>query len=621
VPRSENDNVKTDETMLLFMDDDIDPITQYKKKRNQYQSTGGLDLEVIESFALQNARDHNGTASTGSVMGSTVQYYKKKNVNIKPGEISINVKRIVSDLNEIPYEFQKQYLDEIGFKTLEKRERRTGLPELENVEKGQIVMRFAPGPSGPLHLGHTRAAILNDEFCKRYDGKFILRLEDTNPEKIDPEAYRMIPEDLDWLGIKVDKTYVQSDRFEEYYQVARELITKGAAYVCTIDTEIWKKGAAYVCTIDTEIWKELKYAGKPCEERDLDVNIHLDKWEKMLDGTFAEGEAFLVIKTDLEHKNPAVRDFVGMRIRDAPHPRTNDRYRAYPLYNLSVAIDDHLMGCTHILRGKDHLNNTFRQEYIYRHLGWNEPKFIHYGLVSIPDTILKTSLIKEKIAEGKYSGWGDVRLGTVKALKARGFDPKALRDYWIDVGMKSAEIQFSWDNFYSMNRSLIDPLTKRYFFVPEPKMISFVHDCTLNARVPVHPEVPEMGTRSYEVKPQNGSIRLMVPSEDLLESQVGGLMRLKDLCNIRISNIGSGQAEFAGHDIDEIRRTKGRIVQWVQEDGVRMDLVMPDGAVVRGIAEKNIIEAAEKGENVQFERVGYFRTLIDGGIKANFMHP
>lgn len=562
-----------------------------------------MDEEVL-ALALQNAIEHGGKANMGPVIGKAMALFPELKDNAR--ETSTLVKKILEEVNSMDLDQQKRRLNEIGGpKELKKRERRTGLADLEDAEMGRVVMRFAPGPSGPLHLGHTRAAILNDEFCKRYNGEFILRLEDTNPEKIDQDAYRMIPEDLDWLGVKVDTTYIQSDRFTEYYKVTRELI---------------EKGAAYVCTIDTEIWKELKYAGKPCEERDLEVEVQLDKWDKMLDGTFPEGDASLVIKTDLNHRNPAVRDFVGMRIRNAPHPRTGDRYRVYPLYNLSVAIDDHLMGCTHILRGKDHLNNTFRQEYIYRHLGWNEPEFIHYGLVSIPDTILKTSLIKEKIGEGEYSGWGDVRLGTVRALKARGFDPKALRDYWTDVGMKSAEIRFSWENFYSMNRSLIDPLTKRYFFVPDPKMISFDHDSTLNAKVPVHPEVPEMGTRTYEVKPQDGSIRLMVPSEDLLRSQRGGLMRLKDLCNIRLSNVGSGQVEFAGHDIDEIRGAKGRIVQWVEEDGVRMDLIMPDGAVVRGIAEKNIIEAAEKGENVQFERVGYFRTFIEDGLKANFMH-
>ena len=561
--------------------------------------------EEILVLALQNAVEHDGKANMGPIIGKAMALYPE--LKDDPKRTSSLVKRILGEVNSMGVDQQRKRLEELGGpKELKKRERRTGLPELEGAEDGQVVMRFAPGPSGPLHLGHTRAAILNDEFCKRYDGKFILRLEDTNPEKIDPEAYKMIPEDLEWLGIDVTETYVQSDRFDLYFDAARELL---------------EKGAAYICTMDTEEWKELKYAGKPCEERDLDGGIQLDKWEKMHDGTFSEGEAFLVVKTDLEHRNPAVRDFVGMRIRDVPHPKTGDRYRVFPLYNLSVAIDDHLMGCTHILRGKDHLNNTYRQEYVYRHLGWKEPVFIHYGLVSIPDTILKTSLIKERIEAGDYRGWGDVRLGTVRALAARGFDPAALRSYWVDVGMKSAEIQFSWDNFYSTNRSMIDKTTRRFFFVPSPAELHFHHDGVLTADLLNHPENPEMGSREFKIEPVDGIHRFLVPSEDLADIEKGAVIRLKDLCNVGILDPVSGEAEFAGTDISAVNIQKGRIIQWVQPGGVPMSLIMPDGKVIEGVAERSVRDAASRGENVQFERVGYFRTYMEDGLKANFMHP
>jgi glutamyl-tRNA synthetase len=559
----------------------------------------------ILAFALQNALEHEGKANFGSVMGKAMALFP--DLRNDPKNTSKMVKKIVGEVNSLGLKQQKDRLEKIGGPIeLQKRERKTGLPELKEAENGKVVMRFAPGPSGPLHLGHTRAAILNDEFCKKYDGEFILRLEDTNPEKIDPEAYNMIPEDLNWLGIKVDTTYTQSDRFDEYYNIAKTLM---------------ENGSAYVCTMDTELWKELKYAGKPCEERDLGKDIQLEKWEKMLNGTFLEGEASLVIKTDLYHKNPAVRDFVGMRIRDHPHPRTGDRYRVYPLYNLSVVIDDHLMGCSHILRGKDHLNNTVRQRYIYEHLGWNEPLFIHYGLVSIPNTILKTSIIKERIITGEYSGWDDIRLGTIRAIAARGFDPRSLREYWVDVGLKSADIQFSWDNFYSMNRSLIDGATKRFFFVPDPKRIHFTHNETLIAEIPVHVEHPEMGVRRYSITPDNGKIEFVIPSDDFGDLSNGSVIRLKGLCNIKMTDIETGAAEFAGSDPAVVRSNRGKIVQWVHGDGAEMELIMPDGKIIFGIAEKDILDSTKKGENIQFERVGYFRTFNENGSKANFMHP
>jgi glutamyl-tRNA synthetase len=206
-------------------------------------------------------------------------------------------------------------------------------------------------------------------------------------------------------------------------------------------------------------------------------------------------------------------------------------------------------------------------------------------------------------------------------LKARGFDPRALRDYWIEVGMKSAEIQFSWDNFYSVNRSLIDKDTKRFFFVPSPAEVRFEYDDVLTADLFNHPEYPEMGKRKFRIEPVDGVHMFLLPSEDLEEVGDGAVIRLKDLCNIRILDHRSGEAEFEGNDISAVRNGKGRIIQWAQQDDVAMSLIMPDGKVIEGIAEKDVRDAASKGENVQFERVGYFRTFIQDGLKANFMHP
>jgi glutamyl-tRNA synthetase len=586
--------------------DDEYPLKLYRKKRDSVTSTGGGDPEMVESFALQNAIEHHGKANVGSVMGSAIQFYKNQDVVIEPRSIIPMAKEIVADVDRLSIEDQKKRLNEIRVYSLEKKERKVGLPELKGAEEGKLVMRFAPGPSGPLHIGHTRASILNDEYCKRYNGKFILRIEDTNPEKIDPEAYRMIQEDLEWLGIKVHETYLQSDRFEIYYESARRML---------------ENGAAYVCTEDTEVWRELKYKGVACSERGGEPEDQLEKWDKMLDGTYQEGAASLVIKTDLNHKNPAVRDFVGMRIRDAPHPKTGDRYRVYPLYNLSVAIDDHLMGCTHILRGKDHLNNTFRQEFIYDHMGWDRPNFIHYGLVSIPDTILKTSLIRGEILAGNYSGWDDVRTGTLRALDARGFHPLSIRNYWIEVGLKSVDITFSWENLFAMNRTIIDRDANRYFYVEDPLKVSFAHNRELKADIPVHPEFPEKGFRHHVLEPVDGMIEVLVPSREIVELEKGAIIRLKDLCNIKIKEGEGLKFEYGGQDLSEVRGGKGRIIHWTPLTGVNMTLIYPDGNTTQGTAEKALEEEARRGGVVQLERVGYCRMFYEGSCRGNFTHP
>ena len=392
----------------------------------------------------------------------------------------------------------------------------------------------------------------------------------------------MIPEDLDWLGVKIHKTITQSDRFEIYYDYTRKLI---------------EMGHGYVCTCDADHWRELKEQKKACPCRDLSVEEQLERFDKFMSGGYKEGEAIAVIKTAIDHPNPAVRDFVALRLVDHPHPLTGNKYIAYPMMNLSVAIDDHLLGMTHVIRGKDHLNNTFRQEYIYDYFGWKKPVFHHYGLVNIPDTVLKTSLIKQSIKAGEYSGWDDVRTGTVRALKRRGIRPEAIRRYWVESGIKPIDIQFSWDNLYAMNRDVIDPESNRYFFVQDPVRYDIEGIDEITGKAPKHPDHPERGNREYVL---NGAKTVFISSEDSQAFKDAGKIRLKDLCNIDYSV----PAKYSGTDVSILK--KGfKAVQWVGEDSTEAKILMPDGSVMNGLVENAIL--SEKNDSVQFERIGFVR--------------
>ena len=540
------------------------------------------DVEsLIRKYALQNAVFFKGKANpkaiVGKILGECPEY------RTKVQEITETINAIVADINAMSLDDQKKALEEIDPSMLvkEKKERKYELPDLENVD-GKVVMRIAPGPSGPLHIGHTRVSILNDEYVKRYGGTLICRFEDTNPEKIDPDAYDMIPEDLDWLGVKIHKTITQSDRFEIYYDYTRKLI---------------EMGHGYVCTCDADHWRELKEQKKACPCRDLSVEEQLERFDKFMSGGYKEGESIAVIKTAIDHPNPAVRDFVALRLVDHPHPLTGNKYIAYPMMNLSVAIDDHLLGMTHVIRGKDHLNNTFRQEYIYDYFGWKKPVFHHYGLVNIPDTVLKTSLIKQSIRAGEYSGWDDVRTGTVRALKRRGIRPEAIRRYWVESGIKPIDIQFSWDNLYAMNRDVIDPESNRYFFVQDPVKFDIEGIDRITGKAPKHPDHPERGDREYVL---DGAKTIFISSEDSQTFKDAGKIRLKDLCNIDYSE----PAKYAGTDVSILK--KGfKAVQWVGTDSTEAKILMPDGSVMSGLVENSILD--EKNDSVQFERIGFVR--------------
>ncbi len=235
------------------------------------------------------------------------------------------------------------------------------LPELPG-DKEKVRMRFAPNPSGPLHLGHARAVVLNHEYVKRYKGDFILRIEDTDPKRVYPPAYQMIPEDLEYLNVKVDEKIIQGQRMEKYYEIAEKLIQQENAYVCTCSQEKFKK---------------LRRKGNACECRNISKTKNLTRWKKMLNGEYNEGKAVLRIKTDLNHSDPAIREWPAFRVEEQKHPKYGEKYNAYPLMNFSVAVDDHLLNISHVIRGKDHIPSEKRQKYIFDYMDWEYPKYIH----------------------------------------------------------------------------------------------------------------------------------------------------------------------------------------------------------------------------------------------------
>ncbi|MCL2143334.1 MAG: glutamate--tRNA ligase [Methanomassiliicoccaceae archaeon] len=551
--------------------------------------------DSIRKYALQNAVFFKGTANPKSVVGKILGEFPE--LRSRSSEIIPMIDAVVSDVNKMSLDAQTKELRSLSPELMvrEKKERVYELPALDDADKG-VVMRIAPGPSGPLHIGHSRVSVLNDEYVKRYDGKLINRFEDTNPEKIAPEAYDMIPEDLEWLGVKVHETVIQSDRFPIYYDVTKELIEKGQAYVCT-------------CNADH--WRELKENMRACPCRDLPKEEQMERYDRLLSNGYAEGEAIAVVKTDLKHPNPAVRDFVALRIVDHPHPRIGTKYNVYPMMNLSVAIDDHLLGMTHVIRGKDHLNNTFRQEYIYRHMGWKAPHFYHYGLVSIPESVLKTSIIKQGIRDNEYTGWDDVRTGTLRAMKKRGIRPEAIRRYWTEAGMKQIDIQFTWDTLYAMNRDIIDDGANRYFFVQDPVPFDIAGIDMLKGKAPLHPDHPERGTRDYSI---SGKMNVSISSNDADNFRETGTIRLKDLCNLEFGE----PAKYSGNDVSVLKKGV-RAVQWVSS-GVPAEVHMPDGSVMKGTAERALL--AEKNDIVQFERVGFVKIEKNdkNGISAVFAH-
>jgi glutamyl-tRNA synthetase len=504
--------------------------------------------------------------------------------------------KIVAKVNALSPEEQASEMEKLGVEveTKKPKAKETGLQELPGTHEN-VVLRFAPNPSGPLHIGHSRAAVPNAEYVKRHNGKLILRIEDTDPKRVYEPAYEMIPEDLEWLGVKADEIIYQSDRFEIYYDIARQLIEKGAAYMCTCD------GATF---------KELKDSCKPCPCRDNSVEENLELWEKF--DTMNAGEAVLRVKTDINHKNPAIRDWVAMRLEDAEHPRLGTKYRIYPMMNFSVSVDDHLMGLTHVLRGKDHLANTEKQKYLYDHMGWDVPEYIHYGRLKMEDIALSTSKAKEGIEDGTYSGWDDPRLGTLRAIARRGIQAKTIYDLIIEIGVKMADSAISWKKIYGQNRNFLEPIANRYFFCENPQKVTVegYSDGKVDIERPLHADHMDRGNR---VLPFDGEVYLA-------ESDISdGIFRLMDAVNVEIAG---DDIKYHSTSFEDARAVKARIIQWVPvEDNVNVKIVMDDASTKTGLGE-GALKDLEVGDIVQFERVGFARLdeIADDELIFYFAH-
>ena len=558
--------------------------------------------ELIRKTALLNAASHDGKAQTGAILGKILGEKAEYRTQVK--ELSAVINEVLAEVNSLSQEEQKRIVSEKWPETQKKEKaEEKRLPPLPNADKyKQIVTRFSPNPDCVIHLGSARAILLSHEYARIYNGKFILRFEDTDPKVKRPglEFYQKIRDDLKWLGCKVDEEYIQSDRIPIYYEYAQKLIADGNAYVCTCVPDEFRK-------------KILEKEACPC--RSLPASEHLERWNKMLNGTYTEGQAVVRVKTDLNYPNPAVRDWPALRVIDNvkyPHPRVGTKYRVWPLYNLAAGLDDHLLGITHIIRGKEHLTNGVRQEFMYKHLGWEYPQAIHYGRLKITGAFLSKAKIVAGVRSGEFAGWDDPRLATFAALRKRGITPEAIKKMIIDVGPRPIDATLSWENLYSYNRKILDPICNRYFFVADPiKLTVKGLPKTFNVNLPLHPEKPERGSRQHTVAPSGDCLgaTFWIAKKDLANMEAGKVVRLMELFNVKAEVIGADSVEsvFQSESYEDVRKTKAQLIQWIPVgEEYPCSVVLQDASRVEGFAEGDC-KKLKPDAVIQFERFGFVR--------------
>jgi glutamyl-tRNA synthetase len=350
-----------------------------------------IDESKFEDFvflqALTNANGFKGKANPKALIGKVMPEFPE--IKNDMGHYMNLINNICEQVNSLTIYEQTEKLSKLNPKALEKKEKvipkKDGLPELPN-HKGIFIGRFAPAPSGYLHIGHLRNIIYNYEYKRMYGGKLIVRFEDTNPEKIGKDNYEKILDDVNWISENsIDEIYYQSDRLTIYYKYLRQLI---------------ETSKAYVCECDPEVSKAFNDSSEECPHRKDSFENNTLRYENFFNKKYKDGEAVIKFKGDLKNKNPALRDFSIARLNSKEHVRSGTRYNLWPMYNFAVAVDDSLMELNYIIRGKDAEIGGFRQDMVKEALNLKKCPYLHFGMLNFTDIELGKTPIKEKIEKG-----------------------------------------------------------------------------------------------------------------------------------------------------------------------------------------------------------------------------
>ena len=297
----------------------------------------------------------------------------------------------------------------------------------------EIHTRFPPEPNGYLHIGHAKSILLNYGLSQKYNGKFNLRFDDTNPTKEKTEFVEAIEADIAWLGADWEERLLfASDYFEEMYEGAVKLIKKGKAYVSDLTAEQIRE---YRGTL-TEPGKEDPYATRSVEE-------NLALFEDMKNGKVADGEKVLRARIDMASSNINMRDPVIYRVARMTHHRTGDKWCIYPMYDYAHPIEDAIEGITHSICTLEFEDHRPLYDWVLIELGYKDdaqgtPKQIEFAKLYLTNVVTGKRYIKRLVEEGIVDGWDDPRLVSIAALRRRGFTPESIKMFVELCGISKA---------------------------------------------------------------------------------------------------------------------------------------------------------------------------------------
>ena len=314
---------------------------------------------------------------------------------------------------------------------------------LDGATEGNVVTRFPPEASGYLHIGHAKAAMLNNHFARSYKGKLIMRFDDTNPAKENAEFEKVILQDLKLLGIQYDMFSHTSDHFDKMLQLMEKMI---------------KDGKAYVDMTPAEELAQQRLAMQKSRFRDQSVEENLRLWEEMKNGTDTGVKCIVRAKIDYASTNGAMRDPTMYRCKPEEHVRTGTKYKVYPTYDFACPIVDSIEGVTHALRTTEYHDRDEQYAWVCKALGIREPMIKDFSRLNMVYTVMSKRQLTKFVERGLVDGWSDPRFPTVRGMLRRGMTVEGLTSFILAMGSSRSNAQMEWDKIWATNKKVIDPV-------------------------------------------------------------------------------------------------------------------------------------------------------------------
>ncbi|HEY9703361.1 MAG TPA: glutamate--tRNA ligase, partial [Allocoleopsis sp.] len=484
-------------------------------------------------------------------------------------------------------DIQMRELQEKFPEMLEKKEKeeRNIFASLGIKDGEQVVSGFPPGPEKYPHIGHAKACLMNYLLAKQYNGKFLLRFEDTNPDLVKAQFYDIMIENFKWLGVEWNELMYASDYMETYYDYASKAIKDGNAYVCFCSQEDVSKS---------------RETGQECECRKRNSDDNLEIFEELKSGTkYAQGKAIVRLKIDLLHQNTTLRDPTIFRIIDTMHERVGNKYRLWPNYDWQNAIMDSITGITIRVRSKEFELRNELQRHIQKILGLRQTRTYEFARFNLEGVESSGRKIREKVNSGELTGWDDPRLTTIVALRRRGFLPEAIKNFVLNTGLSKSESTITWDDLIIQNKRILDKTAKRFFMMHDYERIIVENAPHQNVKLKYHPDSDEKGDRVIETEKD-----FLVLKSDLKDLKEGGLYRFMDCLNFRKID---GIFMFDSLEHEKFKNGGSKIMHFLPAYGnLNIEILMNDASTINGVAEHNI-RNIKVGEVIQFERFGFCR--------------